>query len=114
MQVHLSRDSINMGDDVWAPHPLSIEYGVAPALQTLLMSIVNERYLPSAGGELTWVVWAADGPGVAKQPLAVLTSSGTAIRYLIEPTVKVDAGSLHLSCEGVRSPGDVAAELLAD
>ncbi|MFE0171361.1 hypothetical protein ACFWZ2_03525 [Streptomyces sp. NPDC059002] len=63
MKVHLTRDSVAMGDDAYAPHAETMELPDGMPLREAVTAVGKGRYLASiAGGAATWVLTGADGP----------------------------------------------------
>lgn len=66
-KIKLTRESVAMGDDVYAPHFLEIEIGPNWTIKEILNYIVKIDYLPKiSGGKATWSV-------SINEPIAVLT-----------------------------------------
>ncbi|MEU7579926.1 hypothetical protein AB0B50_20255 [Streptomyces sp. NPDC041068] len=60
MKVHLTRDSVAMGDDAFAPHEDTRDLPAEMSLCEAVASVVGSGYLAHiAGGEATWVATSA-------------------------------------------------------
>ncbi|MBC3839419.1 hypothetical protein GXW82_01955 [Streptacidiphilus sp. 4-A2] len=63
MKVHLTRDSVAMGDDVDAPHTGTLELPADLPVREAIAAVVQGGYLARiAGGKASWVL---TGAGVA-------------------------------------------------
>jgi len=49
-KVIISRDSVSMGDDVMAPHYMTIEIGDNISYSDLIKKLIAIRYFPNSGG----------------------------------------------------------------
>lgn len=78
--VRLTRQSVAMSDDAWAPHEW--EFTVAPGttLAELVQIAIDDHYLATiSGGRATWVVEAD------RLPLAVVAQQWREPRWLTDP-----------------------------
>jgi hypothetical protein len=67
MTIHLTRDSVAMGDDIDAPHAYALSVPIGCTLAQALQYVLNRPYLASiAGGKATWVAL------LQQKPMAVL------------------------------------------
>ncbi len=70
-KIILTRDSVAAGDDVDAPHYLTIEIGVDDKIEVILTVIMGLHYLPQIqGGKATWSV-------ASNEPLAIIAQEWT-------------------------------------
>ncbi|GAA2796355.1 hypothetical protein RMN57_35520 [Kitasatospora sp. CM 4170] len=81
MRVELTRDSVAMGDDVWAPHAEAREVPDDASVKDVLDAVRGGGYLASiAGGRATWIAETADGTALAvvaqQWPTARLLAAG--------------------------------------
>ncbi|MFJ3788766.1 hypothetical protein [Kitasatospora sp. NPDC090091] len=81
MRVELTRDSVAMGDDVWAPHADVREVPDDASVRDVLDAVSGAGYLASiAGGRATWIAETADGTALAvvaqQWPAARLLTAG--------------------------------------
>jgi len=66
MQVFLTRDSVAAGDDVDAPHDMTITVPDGSSIEAIVATVAKSGYLASIrGGKATWVA-------TSKIPLAVV------------------------------------------
>jgi len=83
MTVMLTRDSVAMGDDTYAPHEWSFPVNTITTLAELIEIIYSEPYLQGAStGPSTWYVQT---PKPHPRPLAVLTRQRDRERWLTNP-----------------------------
>ncbi|WP_438490117.1 hypothetical protein [Streptomyces sp. S186] len=60
MKVHLTRDSVAMGDDVDAPHEDTRDLPAEMSVREAVAFVVRSGYLaPIAGGKASWVLTSA-------------------------------------------------------
>src|ERR1700722_2605327 len=91
MKLTLTRQSVAMGDDVDAPHKLSLQVPSGSTLRAVLEAVIGAQYLPSIrGGKATWSV--LDG----RAPLAVIAQEWDAPRFIAAPETRYDNPSLNL------------------
>ncbi|RLV04552.1 hypothetical protein CTZ27_11595 [Streptomyces griseocarneus] len=63
MKVHLTRDSVAMGDDADAPHADTRDLPDDISLREAVASVIKSGYLaPIAGGKATWILTSAGDP----------------------------------------------------
>jgi hypothetical protein len=61
MKVHLTRDSVAMGDDVDAPHEDTRDLPSGTSVHGAITSVVESGYLARiAGSSATWILTSAD------------------------------------------------------
>ena len=69
VRLQLSRSSVCMADDAYAPHEADIEFGDEVSLVEIIERLRRQKYLPTIGPDATWLVSAGrDG-----RPLAVVS-----------------------------------------
>lgn len=63
MLIHYTRDSVAMGDDVYAPHEIEFDLSSAATLEDVIHKIKAMSYLPKIyGGKATWVLYNGSTP----------------------------------------------------
>ncbi|MCJ7842299.1 hypothetical protein MUB24_15630 [Lederbergia sp. NSJ-179] len=78
MIIRITRDSVAMGDDVYAPHEKIIDIPDSLILKEMVQKVGKISYLPSIyGGEATWVLYNR----TAHTPLAVLAQQWENARF---------------------------------
>jgi hypothetical protein len=91
MKLTLTRQSVAMGDDVDAPHELSLKVPSGSTLRAVLGAVIGAQYLPSIrGGKATWSVLDR------RAPLAVIAQEWDAPRFIASPETRYDGPSLNL------------------
>ncbi|MBP0449225.1 hypothetical protein J5Y04_06640 [Kitasatospora sp. RG8] len=127
MRVQLTRDSVAMGDDTYAPHAGTRDVPDGTSLRWLLDEVLTTGYLATiAGGRATWIATTGDaraghaGAGDATV-LAVLAQQWTAARLLPAGTAPLAtlAGAdgtlrLHFTYRAQRDPEAEYARLTAE
>jgi len=79
MRLVIWRDSVCAGDDVDAPHELSLTFPSDASLQNLADLLLAQRYLASiSGGQATWILEST-------RPLAVFAQQWPHPRFLMAP-----------------------------
>ncbi len=58
MTLHLTRESVCMGDDVMAPNAGTLQIPAGTALPAILAQLLHASYLASVVGGATWSVWS--------------------------------------------------------
>ncbi|MFB7617886.1 hypothetical protein [Kitasatospora sp. NPDC056181] len=132
MRVQLTRDSVAMGDDTYAPHAGTRDVPDGTSLRWLLDEVLTTGYLATiAGGRATWIATTGDaragdaGAGDARAGdatvLAVLAQQWTAARLLPAGTAPLAtlAGPdgtlrLHFTYRAQRDPEAEYARLTAE
>ncbi|MCG6497754.1 hypothetical protein [Kitasatospora sp. A2-31] len=111
MRVELTRDSVAMGDDVWAPHAAVREVPDDASVQDVLDAVRGTGYLASiAGGRATWIAETADGTALAvvaqqwpaarplaagQGPIAGLADAGGVVRLHFAYRMQADPEAEH-------------------
>ncbi|MEK2474070.1 hypothetical protein [Streptomyces noursei] len=61
MRVHLTRGSVAMGDDAYAPHTETMDLPDEMPLREAVTSVIKSGYLAHiVGGQATWILTSAD------------------------------------------------------
>lgn len=93
-KVIISRDSVCMGDDVMAPHYMTIEIGDDMSYSDLLKKLIAIRYLPNSG---VWLLTCEEG----NLDIAIYYSFSGKIKSLIENhTINVNCQRFYLKYFG--------------
>ena len=58
MTLHLTRESVCMGDDVMAPNGGTLDLPAGTSLPAVLARLLADCYLAFVSGGATWSVWA--------------------------------------------------------
>lgn len=88
-----TRDSVAMGDDVWAPHRRTIRLTVPVTVARLLRSTRRGYLANIAGGDATWVVRVrAAEDDTTGAPVAVVAQQWRRPRYLLRPGTALEPG----------------------
>ena len=78
--VRLTRQSVAMSDDAWAPHEWEFTDASDTKLADLIQIAIDDHYLATiSGGRATWVVEAS------RLPLAVVAQQWREPRWLTDP-----------------------------
>ncbi|WP_062106400.1 hypothetical protein [Bacillus niameyensis] len=81
MKIRLIRDSVAMGDDVYAPNEKVIEIPATFTLEELVKQVKEIHYLPSIyGGKATWVLYE----DFNRPPLVVLAQQWEKAKFLVD------------------------------
>lgn len=80
MKISLTRDSVAAGDDIDAPHDLTLEIGTL-TVEGICQRVWEVGYLPSVEGPTTWVL-------VGFGPVAIITQD-----FGFPPKVEADGFS---------------------
>lgn len=85
MILSLTRSSVNMGDDVDAPHELILKMNGSDNLCELMMKVKECHYLASiGGGNATWVLY------LDNTALAVVAQQWNKTKYLTDEAITMD------------------------
>ncbi|MBF9069091.1 hypothetical protein [Streptacidiphilus fuscans] len=115
MKVHLTRDSVAMGDDADAPHGATRDLPAEMSAGEAITSVVKSDYLASiAGGKASWVLTCAGSS------IAVVAQQWERPRFITPQGVSlsslaVEDGSIHWHFRYLaqRDPGVIFEELKA-
>ena len=76
MKVHLTRASVAMGDDVYAPHEAELTVADDTSVADIIRQVARSNYLAAnAGGRATW-------SAVSNGPLAVVAQRWAEPKFL--------------------------------
>lgn len=76
-KIKLTRESVTMADDIYAPHLFEIEINPNWTISQILNFVIDADYLPSInGGKATWSV-------AINEPIAVLSQENMGNALLI-------------------------------
>ncbi|MET3806807.1 hypothetical protein ABIB25_003827 [Nakamurella sp. UYEF19] len=119
IRVSITRHSVAMGDDTWAPHTWAFEINTSTTLGELAQIAIDGHYLASiVSGRASWVMQAAGG-----RALAVLAQQWSVPRWLADPAIVVihipdayDAGrgqaDLHFDYRAQVDPAELFRSLM--
>ncbi|MBL1319962.1 MAG: hypothetical protein COA63_002720 [Methylophaga sp.] len=106
MKIHLTRDSIAMGDDVDASHFHTIELPENVTIIEIVGAIINSNYLASiAGGKASWSL-------VSNNPIAIIAQQWSQAKIL--PQFNHSLGSLLKDAGGYKCHINYHAQLDPD
>jgi hypothetical protein len=89
LDIRVTRDSVAMGDDTWAPHEWRFSVHPETTLGELVRMVVADHYLASiAGGLATWTVETGRGRGGS---LAVVAEQWQDPRFVVDPGLRTTA-----------------------
>lgn len=94
MKILLTRDSVAMGDDMFAPHSHIIEHPESATTEDIVNAIKDSSYLPSIHGEkATWSV-------VSSNPIAVIAQQWLNAKFM--PQFNHSLDSLMRTTDGFK------------
>ena len=116
MIIELTRNSVAMGDDVYAPHDQKIIIPSYKQLDHLWNKMKEIRYLPSIyGGEATWILYRTDND----LPLAVVAQQWEKAKFFVQSQQtlaqcfeEVNRITLHFVYRAQENPDTVYRNLL--
>ena len=122
ISVCLTRESVAMSDDVWAPHEWQFLVHPRTTLGELIQIAIDEHYLANiAGGRAAWVAEAGTRPATL---LAVVAQQWPQAGWLADPTQSLvevpgayhserQRAELYFRYHRQRDPQDLLDELAA-
>jgi hypothetical protein len=121
INVALTRKSVAMGDDAFAPHDWSFQVNSITMLGELVQIILATSYLSTTGTPGTWIVETASRPA---SPLAVITYPRSGERWLADPAqyliqmrdiydAATETAALHVGHPFTHDPDAVFAQMTA-
>ena len=97
--VHVTRDSVCMGDDVDAPHEQTLEIAGNQSPEAILREVIRRYPLASiAGGKATWVC------KVAGKPVAVIAQQWKEPEFRTLPAGIPDETRIHFTYHSQQPP----------
>jgi hypothetical protein len=106
MKIQLTRDSVAMGDDCYAPHPHTIDLPENATIIEIIDAITSSSYLANiSGGKASWSV-------VSHNPIAVIAQQWSKAKIL--PQFNHSLDSLLKDADGYKLHINYHAQLDPD